>query len=127
VNTLIKISSILLILLFSASQVHATEDITANVYMHRAGTKILSGVVNVATGWIELPKNISLWNQKDENILEGTAEGILWGIVHTASRTASGAIDLVTFWIPTFPIPEPLYVFDNFSRESEYHAFRMGR
>lgn len=126
-KTIIKITSLLLILLFSASHVHATENVTANVYMHRAGTKILSGIVNVATGWMELPKNISLWNQKDENILEGTAEGILWGIVHTASRTASGAIDLVTFWIPTFPIPEPLYVFDNFSRESEYHAFRMGR
>ncbi|WP_345789895.1 exosortase system-associated protein, TIGR04073 family [Nitrosomonas sp. JL21] len=126
-NRLIKIISILLILHPFASQVYASEEITANIYMHRAGTKILSGVVNVATGWMELPKNIGLWNQKDENILEGTAEGILWGLVHTASRTASGAIDLVTFWIPTFPIPEPLFVFDNFSKESEYHAFRMGR
>ena len=122
-----KITSILMILLFSVSHVHASEEITANVYMHRAGTKILSGVINVATGWLELPKNISLWNQKNDNIIEGTAEGILWGIVHTASRTASGAIDLVTFWIPTFPIPEPLVVFENFSKESEYYAFRMGR
>lgn len=126
-NTLIKTTLILLSLLFSVSQVHASEEITPNIYMNRAGTKILSGVINVATGWLELPKNISLWNQKEENILQGTAGGILWGIVHTASRTASGAIDLVTFWIPTFPIPEPLLVFDNFSKESEYHAFRMGR
>lgn len=126
-NTLIKTTLILLSLLFSVSQVHASEEITPNIYMNRAGTKILSGVINVATGWLELPKNISLWNQKEENILQGTSGGILWGIVHTASRTASGAIDLVTFWIPTFPIPEPLLVFDNFSKESEYHAFRMGR
>ncbi len=118
---------LLLVLLFFASQAHASEEITPNVYMHRAGTKILSGVINVATGWLELPKNISLWNQKDENILIGTAEGMLWGVVHTASRTVSGAVDLVTFWVPTFPIPEPLLVFENFSKESEYYAFRMGR
>lgn len=118
---------ILSITVLFSSHAQAREDITADVYLSRAGTKILSGIANVATGWMELPKNISLWNQKDDNVLIGTAEGLLWGIVHTASRTGSGAIDLVTFWLPTFPTPEPLLVWDNFSRESEYYAFRMGR
>ncbi len=126
-RTYTSLALIVSIIVLFSSQARASEEMTADIYFSRAGTKILSGITNVATGWMELPKNISLWNQKDDNVLIGTAEGLLWGIVHTASRTASGAIDLVTFWLPTFPTPEPLLVWDNFSRESEYYAFRMGR
>ena len=89
--------------------------------------KILSGVANVATGWVELPKNIILWGQKDNNKLVGYTEGVLRGIVHTASRTGSGALDLATFWLPTFPTPTPQFIWDDFSQESDYHGFRMGR
>ncbi|UJP07595.1 MAG: exosortase system-associated protein, TIGR04073 family [Nitrosomonas sp.] len=112
--------------LFS-SQAHAREAITADVYFNRAGTKILSGVANIATGWMELPKNISLWNQRDQNALIGITEGLLWGVFHTVGRTGNGALDLVTFWLPTYPIPDPLYVWDDFSKESEYYGGRMGR
>ncbi|MDP3281103.1 MAG: exosortase system-associated protein, TIGR04073 family, partial [Nitrosomonas sp.] len=93
----------------------------------RAGMKILSGVANVATGWMELPKNISIWNQKNNNMLSDFTEGVLWGVVHTAGRTASGAVDLATFWLPTFPTPSPIFVWDDFSKESDYYGFRMGR
>jgi len=75
-------SLVLLLLFFYPSQVNATEDITAEVYFSRAGIKILSGVANVATGWVELPKNIILWQQKDNNALTGFTEGVLRGIVH---------------------------------------------
>jgi len=108
-------------------QAQAREEITANVYFSRAGMKILSGVANVATGWMELPKNIVLWCQKDNSILVGFPEGVLWGIVHTASRTGSGALDLATFWLPTFPSPDPLFIWDDFSQESDYYGWRMGR
>ena len=52
-----------LVLIFSmlfvfSSQAQADEAITSDVYFSRAGMKILSGVANVATGWMELPKNI---------------------------------------------------------------------
>lgn len=121
-----------LVLIFSmlfvfSSQAQANEDITADVYFSRAGMKILSGVANVATGWMELPKNISIWNQKNNNILSDFTEGVLWGVVHTAGRTASGAVDLATFWLPTFPTPSPTFVWDDFSKESDYYGFRMGR
>ena len=115
-----------MLFLFS-SQAQANEDITTDVYFSRAGMKILSGVANVATGWMELPKNISIWNQKNNNILSDFTEGVLWGIVHTAGRTASGAVDLATFWLPTFPTPSPTFVWDDFSKESDYYGFRMGR
>ena len=117
---------VVLSLLFSF-QAHARETITTDVYFNRAGTKILSGVANVATGWMELPKNISLWNQRDQKALIGITEGLVGGVFHTVGRTGNGALDLVTFWLPTYPIPDPLFVWDDFSKESEYHGWRMGR
>jgi|CXWL01.1.fsa_nt_gi putative exosortase-associated protein (TIGR04073 family) len=122
-----RLALILFMLFLFSSQAQANEDITTDVYFSRAGMKILSGVANVATGWMELPKNISIWNQKNNNILSDFTEGVLWGIVHTAGRTASGAVDLATFWLPTFPTPSPTFVWDDFSKESDYYGFRMGR
>lgn len=122
-----RLTAMLSMLFLFLSQAQAAEDITAHVYFSRAGMKILSGVANVATGWMELPKNIGIWNQKNNNMLSDFSEGVLWGIVHTAGRTASGAVDLATFWLPTFPTPNPVFILDDFSKESEYYAFRMGR
>lgn len=41
--------------------------ITADNYFSRAVVKILSGAANAATGWLELPKNIVIWRQKEKN------------------------------------------------------------
>jgi putative exosortase-associated protein (TIGR04073 family) len=123
----IRFALILSMLFLFSSQAKATEEITAEVYFNRAGMKILSGVANVTTGWVELPKNIILWSQKEKSILVGFSEGVLRGIVHTASRTGTGALDLATFWLPTFPSPDPPFIWDDFSQESDYHGFRMGR
>ncbi len=122
-----RLALLISMLFLFSSQAQANEDITANVYFSRAGMKILSGVANMATGWMELPKNISIWNQKNNNMLSDFTEGVLWGVVHTAGRTASGAVDLATFWLPTFPTPSPIFVWDDFSKESDYYGFRMGR
>ena len=122
-----RFALMLFMLFLFSSQAKANEEITAEIYFSRAGMKILSGVANVATGWVELPKNIILWGQKDNNKLVGYTEGVLRGIVHTASRTGSGALDLATFWLPTFPTPTPQFIWDDFSQESDYHGFRMGR
>ncbi len=122
-----RLALMLSMLILFSSQVQAREEITTSVYFSRAGTKILSGAANITTGWMELPKNIVLWCQKDNNVLVGFPEGLLWGIFHTVGRTGNGALDLVTFWLPTFPIPSPLFVWDDFSKESEYYGWRMGR
>ncbi len=121
-----KFTLLLSMLFLFSSQVKANEVITAEVYFDRAGMKILSGVANVTTGWLELPKNINLWRQKKNGIFVGFIEGVLRGIVHTASRTGSGALDIATFWLPTFPSPNPPFIWDDFSQESEYHGFRTG-
>lgn len=122
-----RFALMLSMLLLLSSPAKAYEEITEEIYFNRAGMKILSGVANVTTGWMELPKNIILWNQKENSILVGLPEGVVRGIVHTASRTGSGALDLATFWLPTFPSPNPPFIWDDFSQESEYQGFRMGR
>jgi len=116
----------LLCFIFS-SQVQAMEEISSRIYVNRAGTKIVSGIANVATGWMELPKNINLWSQRDSNTAIGAAEGLLWGIFHTAGRTGSGVLDLATFWLPTYPTPDPLFVWEDFSKDSDYIGWRMAR
>ncbi len=117
------IALLLLPLLFSF-QARADDRTATEVYFARSSLKLTSGVVNVATGWMELPKTISLWQHKTDNELVGVTEGVLRGLVHTASRTASGALDLATFWLPTFPTPNPPFIWEDFSVESEYYAFR---
>lgn len=122
-----KLASILALLLLFSPPARASEDITADIYFSRAGMKILSGVANVATGWMELPKNIAIWTQRDSNPLIGVTEGLLWGIYHTVGRTGNGAVDFLTFWLPTYPIPNPVFVWDDFSKESDYLGWRIGR
>ncbi|MFH1856317.1 MAG: exosortase system-associated protein, TIGR04073 family [Candidatus Omnitrophota bacterium] len=87
---------------------------TTYVYAENALTKLGRGIVNTATGWLEVPKRI--YNTaKDENVMVGitvgTAKGIGWGV----TRTAVGIYEVVTF---PFPIPtgykqiiDPEYVF----------------
>jgi len=121
-----RIGYLLFSLLLFSTQIQADGTSTGDNYFDRAGLKLGSGIINVFTGWMELPKNIGIWRQKNESELTGVTEGVLRGLVHTASRTASGAVDVVTFWLPTFPTPSPLYVWDDYSVESRYHAFRTG-
>lgn len=90
-------------------------------YAENALIKLGRGLVNTATGWLEVPKKI-YGTSKDENVFVGitvgTAKGLGWGVM----RTAAGIYEVVTF---PFPIPEsyesiidPAYVFGSES-ESE--------
>ncbi|WP_293005083.1 exosortase system-associated protein, TIGR04073 family [Nitrosomonas sp.] len=126
-RTIRKLALVISLCFIFSSQVQAMEEITNRVYFSRAGTKIISGVANATTGWMELPKNMILWGQRDKNVVIGTAEGLLWGIFHTASRTGNGVLDLATFWLPTYPAPDPLFIWDDFSKDSDYIGWRMAR
>ncbi|UJP05044.1 MAG: exosortase system-associated protein, TIGR04073 family [Nitrosomonas sp.] len=120
---------IVILSLFALCMPHASarEQVTTDVYFSRAGVKLLSGVANVATGWLELPKNIALMTQKDNNILIGLPDGLLWGLYHTAGRTGNGVLDFATFWLPTYPSPDPVFVWEDFSRQTKYLGWRMAR
>ena len=60
--------------------------------LHKAGR----GVVNVLTGWIEIPKQIHLGSQ-EENPVTGLGFGIAKGVGLTVLRIAVGVYEAVTF------------------------------
>ena len=64
--------------------------------------KIGRGVVNVLTGWIELPKQISLGKQEDNPVV-GIGRGLVKGAGLTILRSGVGIYEVLTF---PFPIPK---------------------
>ena len=61
--------------------------------------KMGRGVVNVLTGWIELPKQIHLGSQ-GKNPVTGAGYGLLKGAGLTLLRGGVGLFEAVTFPIP---------------------------
>ena len=88
-------------------------------YPTMAGEKLMNGVVNAATGFIELPKTIILTSQRD-GAPYGLTVGLLTGLIHTVGRTVFGALDAATFFIPTRPTVYPHYIWQDFDRETTY-------
>jgi putative exosortase-associated protein (TIGR04073 family) len=72
------------------------------------GTKFTRGIANVITGWWEFPKQIYL-TTKDDGWAKGTTVGPFKGVVMTLTRTAAGAAELVTFFVPYPGFYEPYF------------------
>lgn len=107
---------ILAALLFSMSY-----DAAASTYPARLGKKLGNGIANVTTGFIEIPRTIRVANRADGPAYAATA-GLMTGIVHMIGRTLCGAYDLATFVIPTRPIVNPDYVWQDFDKETTYRS-----
>jgi putative exosortase-associated protein (TIGR04073 family) len=75
--------------------------------------KVVRGVTNIATGWVEFPKQIFL-TFKNEGVVKGIFIGPLKGVGMTVVRTVSGAAEVGTFIIPFpgfyDPFFDPAYV-----------------
>lgn len=116
-KNIFKLLMVVSVLFFLSSQIAAAQS-----YQNIAGEKLVSGIANVATGVVELPKNIVL-TSKNKGIPYGMTVGVFTGIGHTIGRTVVGLLDVVTFMIPTGPSSvQPQYVWENFSRETTYGA-----
>ncbi|MBI2093230.1 MAG: exosortase system-associated protein, TIGR04073 family [Candidatus Omnitrophica bacterium] len=61
--------------------------------------KMGRGVVNILTGWLELPKQIQLGSQED-NPLSGFGRGLLKGTTLTLLRGGVGLYETITFPLP---------------------------
>lgn len=77
------------------------------------GSKVVRGVANVATGWLEFPKQIYMTSNEDGAAM-GIFVGPLKGLGMTFVRTVSGAAEFLTFFSasPGFydPYFEPAFV-----------------
>lgn len=78
-------------------------------------TKAVRGMANIATGWLEFPKQICLKYDED-GAVKGILVGPLKGFGMTLVRTASGVGELATFFIPWpgfyDPYFEPAFVWE---------------
>lgn len=87
----------------------------ACAFAQDVGHKLGRGLVNVGTGWIELPKGIRDGSQ-EEAPLVGVTAGIFKGLGLGLLRTGVGVIEVVTFPFPWpkdySPVYEPEYVWD---------------
>lgn len=91
----------------------------AGDYAADSGDKFTRGFANTATGWGEIPKNI-VNESRDHNVFVGLTYGTLKGAVHTIGRTAVGAFDLVTFFVPSEKVVHSTYVWDQKRDETTY-------
>lgn len=96
----------------------------ASDYPAKIGEKLGNGVANVVTGVAEIPKTMMVTGQK-KGTTYGMTAGFFIGIVHMLGRTLSGAVDIATFLVPTTPIVNPPYIWDDFNKETTYSAWRM--
>lgn len=99
-----------------ATSVHAEPNET---YGQTFGRKVLSGLGNITTSVAEIPKTIIIVNNQS-NFIWGLAGGGFKGLVNMIGRTGVGVLDLLTSPIPTDPIVDPLYVWDDFYAETTY-------
>ncbi len=93
-------------------------------YIGQVGNKALNGFANMATAPLEIPKNIiNISNEPDSNVFYGLFGGIIRGSFDTAGRILNGANDLVTAPLPTKPVVQPEYVWDDFDKTNSYGQF----
>ena len=112
-------------LLFSSPAV-ANDAVDPEPSISQSGLKLLSGMANVATGWLELPKNINLAGQHQNAPASGVMAiglGVLQGTWYAVNRTGCGLFDMLTFMFPTRPSVDPVFVWDGFLRESKFMGY----
>lgn len=91
----------------------------ADSYLKGFTNKFSQGVANMATGFIEIPKNV-INVTEERNIFVGMTWGLFRGITHGVSRTLVGGMEFITSPIPSSEFASPAYVWDRFSEDSRY-------
>jgi putative exosortase-associated protein (TIGR04073 family) len=88
-------------------------NVSSPCYAQDATKKLGRGLVNILTGWIELPKNIYK-TSVESNPFSGITVGLAKGLGMTVVRTGAGVYETATFPFPLpqeyKPILEPEYV-----------------
>ncbi|PPD22101.1 MAG: exosortase [Methylomonas sp.] len=82
------------------------------------------GIANMATGFLEIPKNI-INISDDHNIFVGMTWGLLRGTAHGVSRTLVGGAEFLSSPIPTKDFLTPDYVWDRFSEDTRYFGLHF--
>ncbi len=95
--------------------------VIADSYPEKAGAKLGNGMANAVGGILEIPKTVIVTSRSD-GPLYGATVGLMSGILHTLGRTLYGVVDMATFFIPTEPLLDPDYIWNDSSRITSYKA-----
>lgn len=110
------------LLLLSALSLAAPQAAMAESYPSKIVAKLGNGIVNVATGIVEIPKTMIITSNR-KGPAYGLTAGFFTGLAHMTGRTLLGAADIATFVVPTKPVIQPKYVWKNFDRETRYFDY----
>jgi putative exosortase-associated protein (TIGR04073 family) len=105
------------LLLITAPAVSADE-----TYGDTIRTKLASGLSNLFLGILEIPKNV-IKTANETNLLFGMTGGMIKGTAHMLGRTLSGVVDTFTFPVPTQPIANPAYVWEDWYVDTLYGPY----
>lgn len=108
------------LMILSALLFFSPQAALAHSYAEGVGDKLAHGLANTVTGIGEIPKNIII-NTNEKGAAYGVPVGLATGLVHALGRTLTGAVDLVTFIIPTKPIIYPDFIWKDWHKETHYH------
>jgi putative exosortase-associated protein (TIGR04073 family) len=107
------------LLILSALFFFSPQAAMAHDYVEGVGDKLAHGIANTVTGIGEIPKNIII-ETNEKGLAYGIPVGFFTGLVHGVGRTLTGVVDLVTFVIPTKPIIEPDFIWENWDKKTHY-------
>ncbi len=92
---------------------------TTESYGQIVGRKLSSGFGNLTTAPAEIPKNVIIVSN-ESNVIYGFLGGTFKGIFLMAGRIGVGLVDLLSAPIPTYPIVDPPFVWDDFYAETTF-------
>ena len=82
---------------------------TADLWFEKWSFKMSRGVINSASCWVELPRNIYV--ETKSNAIVGPLKGLFKGLGLTATRAVAGVMDLATFGT----VDDTFTVYDQYS------------
>ena len=85
--------------LCASPRAHA--EVASTPRIHTAGDKLVRGLANFFTGFLEIPRNITIATNED-SVLTGWTVGLGMGLGYTVLRMGVGLYEVVTF---PFPLP----------------------
>ncbi len=97
-------------------------------YNDKIARKALNGFVNIPTAPLEIPKSIIRnTNAEGSNIFYGVVGGVIEGSLNALGRALTGVFDVATFPLPTKPVVQSQYVWDDFfeTRTMYGNVFRI--
>jgi putative exosortase-associated protein (TIGR04073 family) len=89
-------------------------------YTATVAQKFGSGLINIATGIVELPRTMIVSTKNDGPAL-GLTGGLFKGLANTLGRIGLGTVDLISFPIPTKPLMSPAMVWQDFDQETTFN------